>query len=365
MSDQPIRYAFIVPAPGDAERRVAGVPLLVRTILVLQRAGIEHCTLIGAPAPSDPRIRCRVDTAPALVPPPDPALHVVVGGATVIDGALVDELRARSQAGRALELERDGARVRVAPGPLVAGNGVAPERPRVGTLASAATSPRTLEATLLRGLQNPRDGYLDRLISRRLSPTVTRLLLPTGLSPNAVTILGIVVGVAGGLLVGAAHPSGVALGVALLIASGVLDCCDGEIARLRFAESKLGHWLDITGDTVVHVALLAGVAVRIARTATFPGWPTLALLLVGVIGAFAVMTWSEETEARRHRIDAWENDLLDGVLSRLTTRDWHVFLIAFAIAGRLDLLVPAAAVGAQVFWLTVLVLLLRVLRRAH
>jgi phosphatidylglycerophosphate synthase len=147
------------------------------------------------------------------------------------------------------------------------------------------------------------------------------------------------------------------------VASGVLDCCDGELARMRFAESRLGHWLDVTGDTVVHVALLAGVAMRIARTASVPGWPTLALLLVGVLGAFAVISWSEETEARRHRVDAWQNALLDGVLSRLTTRDWHVFVVAFAIAGRLDLLVPAAAVGAQAFWLAALGLLVRVLRR--
>ena len=95
-----------------------------------------------------------------------------------------------------------------------------------------------------------------------------------------------------------------------------------------------------------------------------PSIGTLGLLLLGVLGAFAVITWSEETEARRRRVPAWENTLLDGVLSKLTTRDWHVFVIAFALAGRLDLLVPAAAVGAQVFWLTVLVLLVRVLRRA-
>jgi len=221
----------------------------------------------------------------------------------------------------------------------------------------------TLERALLRGLRNPRDGYLDRLISRRLSPSLTRVLLPTGMSPNAVTVLGIVVGIAGGLLLGSPGAAGVALGVMLLILSGVLDCCDGEIARLRFAESRLGHWLDITGDTVVHVAVIAGVATRIGREGAFPGWPTLALLLVGVVGAFVVMTWSEETEERRHRVDAWENRLLDGILSRLTTRDWHVFVVAFAAAGRLDLLVPAAAVGAQFFWATVLVLVLRVLRR--
>jgi len=85
--------------------------------------------------------------------------------------------------------------------------------------------------------------------------------------------------------------------------------------------------------------------------------------VAGVLGSFALITWSERTEARRHRVDAWENRLLDGVLIRLTTRDWHVFIVAFALAGRLDLLLPAAAVGAPVFGALVLVLMLRVLRR--
>jgi phosphatidylglycerophosphate synthase len=358
----PIREAFIVPGPGDVGRAVAGVPLLVRTILVLQRAGIERCTLVGAAAPVDSRIRCRVETASALVAPADPALRLVVGPGTVIDRALVDDLQRRARAGETIELESDGARVRVAPGPRVIGNGVARVAPQAGTLRPVDAA--ALEHTLLRGLENPRDGYLDGLINRRLSRPLSRVLLRTPLSPNAVTVVGIAVGICGGLLVGAPTTGGVILGIALLILSGVLDCCDGELARLRFAESKLGHWLDVTGDTVVHLALLGGVALRIWPTGALPGWGTLGLLLFGALAAFAVISWSEETEERRHRVDAWENGFLDGVLSKLTTRDWHVFVVAFAVAGRLDLLVPAGAVGAQVFWLLVLVLLLRVLRRA-
>ena len=51
----------IVLTNGDAGRPVAGVPLLLRTILALQRAGVERLTLVGAAeAPSDPRIRLRL-----------------------------------------------------------------------------------------------------------------------------------------------------------------------------------------------------------------------------------------------------------------------------------------------------------------
>ena len=359
-----IREAFIVAEPGDPPRSVAGVPLLVRTILVLERAGIERLTVVGTAPPTDPRIRVPPGVAPAVSAAADGTLRLVVGPGAVIDATLVRDLQARAAAGRVLELEHEGARVRVAPGALMATNGGAPAAPRAGVLLPATAPAPVLERALLRGLENPRDGRLDRLLHRRLSRPLTRLLLRTPLSPNAVTLLGIAIGVVGGLALGAATPSGVAAGVACLIASGVLDCSDGELARLRFAESRLGHWLDMAGDTVVHLAVLGGLALRLLHGPGLPGWPVLTLLGLGVLGAFAVISWSEHAESRRRRAGGWENRVLDGVLAPLSTRDWYLLVVPFALAGRLDWLVLGAAVGSHVFWIAALVLLGRVLRRA-
>jgi phosphatidylglycerophosphate synthase len=229
----------------------------------------------------------------------------------------------------------------------------------------AGTAPSgAIERALLRALENPRDGYLDGILHRRLSRPVTRMLLPTRITPNQTTVAGVLVGVAGGWLLGAASTAGVLVGIAALLVSSVLDCVDGEIARVKFTESKIGHVLDVTGDTLVHASLLAGIAMQLGRTGAWPGTAALALLAAGVLGSFAAITWSEATEARRHRaVGAWENRVLEGVLSPLTTRDWYVFPIVFALAGRLDVLVPAAAIGAHVFWAAVAVLVARVLRR--
>jgi len=358
----PTRDAIIVADASDPLRRVARVPLLVRTLLALQEAGVERCTLIGAlRPPTDARIRLALRTAPTLTVPTNGALHLVVGAGTVIDTALVSALQTQARPGEVVEVEADGVRVRVAPGPRVAGNGVVAGAPHAGTLRRADAP--DVEGALLRGLENPRDGYLDRLLHRRLSRPLTRLLLPTGISPNVLTVVGILGGIAGGLLL--ARPGVLALVVALLLLelSAVLDCVDGELARVCHAESRLGHWLDVSGDTVVHVAVLGGIAVRAAAAGAAPRVAALVALLLGVLGAFAVITWSDETEERRRRVPSWENRVLDGVLSPLTTRDWHVFPVAFALAGRLDLLVPAAALGANLFWLVALVLLVRVLSR--
>ncbi len=214
----------------------------------------------------------------------------------------------------------------------------------------------------MRAAPTPHDGHLDRRLLRPLARPVTRLLVPTRVSPNAVSVASTVVGVAGGLLVGSAGAGGLLAGVACLVVSGVLDCVDGDLARRRDETSGLGHALDVTGDTLVHAALLAGIVRRLDGA---PGPPLLLALGLGIAGAFAVITWSEASAARRHRVTRWENQVLDGVLGPLTTRDWYVFPIAFALAGRLDALVPAAAIGAHAFWLVALALLLRVLRAAQ
>ena len=360
---EPVRDAIVLAGPGDARALVAGVPLLLRTVLTLQRAGVERCTIVGTEAPVDPRIRLALTTTPALAPPPDDALRFVIGPATVVDLTLLHDLLARARPGQVVDLGRDGARVRVAPGPLVTAAAAPASAPVLGTLAPADTATGPLTHTLLRNLENHYDGYLDRVVHRRLSRRITPFLLRTPLTPNAITVIGVAIGTVGGVLLGAPTFGGVVAGVACLVLSGALDCCDGEVARIRFTESKLGHWLDVTGDTLVHVAVLGGIVAHLSRTGRVPGADVLALLGAGVVLAFAVISWSEQTEARRHQVEAWENGFLDGVLSPLTTRDWHEFGVACALAGRLDLLVLWGAVGAHAFWITTLVLLRRVLSR--
>jgi phosphatidylglycerophosphate synthase len=348
---EPVREAVVRAAPEYASARVAGVPLLVRTILVLQRSGFERVHVDGAPPPSDPRIRVPVVQGGA-----PRGAHLVIGAGAVVDQALV---HAAASATGPVVWARDGARVDRQPAPPIE-----PVPPPAGVLLPVSAPRGVVEKALLRGLENPHDGYLDGLANRHFSRPTTRLLLPTPLTPNHVTVVGVMVGIVGGVLLGSASGAGVLAGVAALAVSGILDCTDGEIARLKFTESRIGHLLDVTGDTLVHGALLAGIATRLARLGAWPGTPTLVLLGIGVLGSFVAITWSERTEARRLRVgDVWENRFIAGVLSPLTTRDWYVFPIAFAVAGRLDLLVSAAAWGAQVFWVIVAVVVWRVLRR--
>ena len=102
MNDE-LQEAVVLATPEDLSSRVAGVPLLVRTILVLQRAGFERVHVPGAiDVPSDPRIRITIgrETRPE-------GTHLVVGAGSVVDQVLV---AAASRAREGVCWER-GARI--------------------------------------------------------------------------------------------------------------------------------------------------------------------------------------------------------------------------------------------------------------
>ncbi|MDQ1667804.1 MAG: hypothetical protein QOH75_3835 [Actinomycetota bacterium] len=108
------------------------------------------------------------------------------------------------------------------------------------------------------------DGAWATLAIRRLSRRLTPLALRRGLTPNQVTALSFVVGLAaaGCFAFGssAAGALGV-LGALLLQLSLVVDCVDGEVARYTRTFTPLGAWLDASTDRVKEFACYAGLAV--------------------------------------------------------------------------------------------------------
>src|SRR5262249_10664908 len=126
----------------------------------------------------------------------------------------------------------------------------------------------------------------------------------------------------------------------LVLAHSILDGCDGELARLKFQESRLGGVLDFWGDNVVHSALFAVISIAWAREIG-RAWP----LLLGA-SAVAGTLLSAGLVFRRTMTPAKEGPLYTGVT---TGTDSAFARVAEALAGRdfLYLVVILSALGLQ------------------
>lgn len=125
-------------------------------------------------------------------------------------------------------------------------------KPSIAELREVAQPPSIFE-------RNSGEHWAGRLYVRRMSPYVTRVLLPTPLSANAVTWLMILVGAAAAALLAIDQTWTAFAAVALIQGQILLDCCDGEMARWRETYSPLGIYLDRLGhystETLFPIAL--------------------------------------------------------------------------------------------------------------
>ena len=115
------------------------------------------------------------------------------------------------------------------------------------------------ERLLYGALTKPHDGLVSRTLNRRLSTgLITPLLLRIrpGITPNQVSVLSFAIGLVASLCF--FLQQAVLGGLAIQLAS-VVDGCDGEIARLKKAQSPFGGFLDAVLDRYADSFVLFGM----------------------------------------------------------------------------------------------------------
>ena len=115
-----------------------------------------------------------------------------------------------------------------------------------------------------RRTRKPKDIFWNKFVARPLAAVVIVPLARTRVTPNQITLATLPVFLAGAAMM-AFLPSWRMLcaGVALLELSYVLDCADGQLARLKGTSSPVGAHLDFLMDELKAFALVAAVAVRL------------------------------------------------------------------------------------------------------
>ena len=132
--------------------------------------------------------------------------------------------------------------------------------------------------------RNSGEHWTGRLYMRRLSPYVTRAVLPTRLSADAVTGATIVAGLAAAALLTLPGVLPAAGALLLIQLQMLLDCSDGEVARWRNTYSPRGIYLDRMSHYVTETALPIALGIRAdGGWDSIGGWTTLGLLVAVLV----------------------------------------------------------------------------------
>ena len=318
--------------------QIARLSLLDRLIVTAQRAGCAPIYLIAKTTPSVPRA-CALGIGITLVSEipelDEPAL--LINGAVFVD--TVDLQRVIEERGQLFST--DDARLPVG---MTTGEAVPVIAGKVAVLVTDASSVREAERRLWESLASNADGIVDRFLNRPLGRYLSKILIHVPFSPNQVSIVSTLVGILSGWF----FASGYFISGALLLQlSAIIDCVDGDLARVLFKESRLGKWLDLVGDQFVHIAVFAGIGFGLARSD--PASPALGISAVlGVIISFDVIVCFMQ------RRSGGKSSGLKKLIDTTTNRDFSLLVLVLAIAGKLDLFLWMAGIGVNLFWMIAL-----------
>ena len=125
-----------------------------------------------------------------------------------------------------------------------------------------------------------------QLIASYLEAPASRAVRRLGLSPNALTLLGLPVAGGGAYLLSVGQ---FAAGGAVLLLSGALDMLDGAVARATGRVTRFGAFLDSNVDRVSEAVVLLGLLVYyLQRSSTTEAAVGAVLVYVAIVSSVMV-----------------------------------------------------------------------------
>ena len=246
------------PQPVSPKTMLLGLSLLRRNILTASRCGINHIFVATAhPAEDQPQLH---DTIATVLSPTSPSIPLAGRLILLAENVLtsqewINTLKIMPLAPDTLYC--DGTSVAIIepadmnrvlslislethPSNILTLLGqsfdVMPQRlvPEERLILGSSEDVQRAETWLLRRLVKSSESFMSRHVERPLSLAISRRLVWTSLTPNAMTIISLAIGLMSAPFFLSSQPGIQFTGGVLFLAHSILDGCDGELARLKF-----------------------------------------------------------------------------------------------------------------------------------
>jgi len=403
-------YAADVTVPPSA--RLAGLRLVERVLRPAQRAGYTHIVVwlpqVAGGAEPDTRLarcirnfgstvviaRTGTEWRDALLPLAPADAVTAIGAGTVVSVALLSDARDLPvpldavrdvPAGRdyrvsgvlripaALAATPDAvaaylAERRERAAPLPTGDEVSGGVARLALRIAKPADLPPAETTIRRSSYKSTDATIARW-NRSMSLPISVALIQTPITANQLSVTLVALGLYAAWLFSTGHYVAGVIGAFVSLAASVLDGCDGEIARLKYQESALGCWIETFGDYSYYIAIFIGLTVGAVRRTGWDGFYWIGgAALAGSLITFAMLIYlrSRITAGQPERLHSIARERFQAEPTLWSRIIWRIQFVGtratmpygifvFAVLGLLPVIVVLAAIGANIYWISIIV----------
>ncbi|GAB2901981.1 CDP-alcohol phosphatidyltransferase family protein [Paraburkholderia jirisanensis] len=189
-------------------------------------------------------------------------------------------------------------------------------------------------------------------------------LVNTRVSPNHLTTVRLLIGLAGGIYLARGGYLWTNIGALLIVLSNFVDHTDGELARVSGKSSRIGHFYDLASDALVTVLLFGGLGygIKAANVQALLGVAVPPFLLGCVAGVAVALIFF-----LRMRIEDMEGKAgtKQASMAGFETEDVLYLLPLVTLFGGVTPFLVAASIGAPLFAAWVVIDYWRVMRRSR
>ena len=187
--------------------------------------------------------------------------------------------------------------------------------------------------------------FMDFWVNSYFSLKISSLLVKTSITPNALTLFGLVIGLLSAWQFSQGGYWGGLLGGLAFVGTAIWDCCDGDVARLKFMESDFGDTLDTTCDNLNNVFAFTGIMIGAAMNSGFL-YALIPFILLGVGGSliFYFIYFPKKGKGSFFH-GTWIYDLIQ----HLASRNFVYIALLFGIFGHMDWFLWLSGFGSNLF----------------